>query len=96
MLAAWSLVCRPKKHGGLDILNIEVHNTALLLKFLHTFYNKRDTQWISLVWPTYYEGKVSHTSDACGSFWWRDIMNLSDIYRGVTKVDVGDGSTTLF
>jgi hypothetical protein len=31
-LAAWSMVCRPKCHGGLGILNLELQNKALLLK----------------------------------------------------------------
>jgi hypothetical protein len=39
-LAAWSMVCRPKCHGGLGILNLELQNKALLLKQLHKFYEK--------------------------------------------------------
>jgi hypothetical protein len=31
-LAAWSLVCRPKKKGGLGVINFEIQNQALLLK----------------------------------------------------------------
>lgn len=42
-LAAWNMVCRPKKHGGLGVLNLQVQNKALLLKFLHKFYNQHDT-----------------------------------------------------
>jgi hypothetical protein len=36
-LAAWPLVCRPKKKGGLGIKNLEIHNQALLVKQLHKF-----------------------------------------------------------
>jgi hypothetical protein len=37
-LAAWTLVCRPKYHGGLGVLNLELQNKALLIKHLHKFY----------------------------------------------------------
>jgi mannosylglycoprotein endo-beta-mannosidase len=37
-LAAWSMVCKPKKKGGLGIINLELHNKALLLKQLHNFF----------------------------------------------------------
>jgi hypothetical protein len=38
--ATWSLATRPKKGGGLGILNLKTQNDALLLKNLHKFYNK--------------------------------------------------------
>lgn len=78
------------------MLDIRVQNVGLLMKFLHSFYNKRDTPWCELIWSTYYEGKIPHATDTCGSFWWRDVMDLSDTYRGITNVKVGDGSTALF
>ena len=34
-LAAWDLVCKPKKHGGLGVINIKLLNEALIFKFLH-------------------------------------------------------------
>lgn len=38
---AWDLMFYPKHCGGLGVLDIKVQNTALLLKFLHAFYNKK-------------------------------------------------------
>lgn len=52
--------------------------------------------WVDLIWSTYYNGKIPHASNACGSFWWWEISQLNDIYRGITKIRVGDGSTALF
>jgi hypothetical protein len=49
-LAAWSLVCKPKKHGGLGVLNLELHNKALLIKQLHKVYMKENVPWVNLVW----------------------------------------------
>lgn len=82
-LALWDLVCRPKNHGGLGVLDVKVRNLALLLKFLHSFYKKKDVPWANLIWSMYYVDKVPHATDPCGSFWWRDVMQLSDTYGGI-------------
>lgn len=37
-LVAWTLVCRPKKKGGLGVINLQVQNEGLLLKQLHKIY----------------------------------------------------------
>lgn len=95
-LAAWELVCRPKLKGGLGIINLKVQNQGLLLKQLHKFYNKAQVPWVQLIWSTYYADRIPHASDPCGSFWWRDLLQLSDIYRGVTSVKVNAGDTVLF
>jgi hypothetical protein len=52
-LAAWSRVCRPKCHGGLRVLNLELQNKALLLKQLHKFYEKENIPWVKRVWSLY-------------------------------------------
>jgi hypothetical protein len=38
--AAWDLVCLTKSEGGLGVLQLEIHNEALLLKNFHKFFNK--------------------------------------------------------
>ena len=90
------MVCKPKSKGGLGIIDLKTQNQGMLLKQLHKFYNKYDVPWVSLVWDTYYVGKIPHASDPCGSFWWKDPMQLSDVYRGVTKWEVVVGDTILF
>jgi hypothetical protein len=67
--AAWDMVCLPKKEGGLGVLNLEIHNEALLLKNLHKFFNKENIPWVQLLWKKYYDnGKLpNHTMK--GSFW---------------------------
>lgn len=93
-LAAWDMICRPKNKGGLGIIDLKVQNMGLLLKQLFKFYNKSDVPWVQLMWN--YARSVPHASDACGSFWWRDLMHMSDMLRGVTRVEVGNGSSVLF
>jgi hypothetical protein len=47
-LAAWDLVCKTKKQGGLGVLNLTVQNDCLLMKHVHKFYNHADLPWVHL------------------------------------------------
>lgn len=95
-LVAWKKVQRPKKKGGLGVINLRTQNYALLLKHLDKFYNKRDLPWVNLIWNTHYSnGGILHASSDKGSFWWRDILKLCDLFRGIATCTVGDGSTVL-
>jgi hypothetical protein len=91
-LAAWSLTTRPKKEGGLRILNLQTQNGALLLKNLHKFYNKIDYPWVNLIWDNYYRNGKLPDHRAKGSFWWRALLKLLDKYKGIAMVQVQDGS----
>jgi hypothetical protein len=95
-LASWQMVSRQKKKGGLGILNLKLQNEALLLKYLHKFYNKIDTPWVHLLWNTYYQGKIPHAMDPVGSFWWKDICKLMPVFRGFAASSVNDGAMTPF
>lgn len=95
-LAVWDLICRPKLKGGLGIINLKIQNQGLLLKQLFKFYNRLDILWVNLIWSSYYAHGIPHMVDPCGSLWWRDLMQLSDIFRGVNMIKIGNDSTTLF
>lgn len=94
-LVAWDRICRPKESGGLGIINLKIQSDALLLKYLHKFYNQHDLPWVNPIWSTYYTDKIPHASDPCGSFWWRDVLKLTPIYRGISKVEVNRGDNVL-
>lgn len=96
-MVAWHKCTKPKKKGGLGIINLRSQNIALQLKHLHKFFNKKDIPWVRLIWNTYYnEGKLPQSSKEKGSFWWKDVLKLCDLYRGIAKCVVGNGSTALF
>jgi hypothetical protein len=88
-LASSEMVCKPKKKGGLGVINLKLQNKCLILKHLHTFYNQTDFPWVKLIKNTYYYDEVPHAVTICGSFWWRNIMKLSEYYRQITKCKVG-------
>ena len=94
-LAAWNLVCRPKKKGGLGVINLELQNKALLIKHLHKFFCHHDTPWVKLVWSIYEPGPPQAQSPR-GSFWWRDIFSLVSKFREVAVISPGSGRTVLF
>ena len=89
------MICKPKKSGGLGIVDFQKQNQGLLLKHLHKNFNKEDIPWVQLVWRYYPEG-VPQSKNLCGSFWWRDIMKLAPIYQGLCTVKIGSGDTALF
>ena len=95
-LAAWDLVCRPKEKGGLGVINLHIQNKGLLLKHLHKFFNKADIPWVTLIWNSYYDDGVPHATVPVGSFWWRDILKLSDAYTAISSVHINRGDSALF
>lgn len=82
--AAWPLVCLPKKEGGLGV----THNDALLLKFLHKFFTKAPIPWVRLVWEKYYSSGKLPDQQRRGSFWWRGVVNLGPLYKGLASPTV--------
>jgi hypothetical protein len=96
-LVAWLKCCKPKMKGGLGIINLRSQNSALLLKHLDKFYNRKEIPWVKLIWHAHYSnGDIPYASTNRGSFWWRDILKLCDLFRGIANCKVGDGSTVLF
>ena len=53
-LIAWDKVCRPKKMGGLGVLDLALHNKVLLMKQLHKFFNSQNLPRVKLVQDKYY------------------------------------------
>jgi hypothetical protein len=68
---------KPKRKGGLGIINLRSQNSALLLKHLDKFYNRKEIPWVKLVWHAHYSnGDIPHATIDKGSFWWKDILKL--------------------
>ena len=90
------MVCLPKDEGGLGVINITAQKESLLLKHLHKFFNHLDVPWVHLVWNCHYQNDGLPINNNKGSFWWRDILKLCDLFRGIVECKIGDGSTVLF
>ena len=77
------------------MINLELQNTALLLKQVHKFFSKTDIPWVKLVWSLYDDSPPQAQSPR-GSFWWRDVFKLVNIYCSITRAEVNNGRMTLF
>ena len=88
------MICKPKKQGGLGVLNLRIQNKALLMKNLYKFYNHMDIPWVNLIWQAYYSnGYAPHASSQLGSFWWRDCMSYNDSFRDITSCTINNGQS---
>jgi hypothetical protein len=78
-LVAWEKTTKPKSQGGLSIIDLRANNIALLIKFLHKFYNKANLPWMHLTWADFYSRHVPpRHRKKVGSFWWSDIISILD------------------
>jgi hypothetical protein len=80
----------------MGVINLELQNQALLLKQLHKFFCKADIRWVKLIWSSYSSDSPPHTQSRRGSFWWKDVFSLIDIYRSITSCEPGSGNTVIF
>lgn len=95
-LVAWPTVQLPKEKGGLGIINLSLQNDALLMKHLNKFYNRADIPWVRMIWSKYYSDRVPHKTREVGSFWWKDILRLNTLFRGIAKCNIGNGKSVCF
>lgn len=90
------LVCKPKENGGIGIINRHIQDQALLTKHLRKFYNNAHVPWVNLIQISYYHGVKPDATILCGSFWWRDILELNDQYMAISSIKVNIGDFALF
>lgn len=68
-LVAWNTACTSKEEGGLGIIDLKAQNSALLLNFLHKFYNNLDLSWVQLTWKCLYRnGTPTSCQERSGLF----------------------------
>jgi hypothetical protein len=51
---------------------------------------------VQLIWSIYYTTKVPHASAKVGSFWWRDLLRLNILFRGIATCTIGNGTKVTF
>jgi hypothetical protein len=83
-----------KSPGGLGVINLELQNKALLMKCLHKFYNRDTIPWVNIIWATHYSPSLP-SAKPVGSFWWKDILKIQDVFKEIAQVEIGNGKSTL-
>lgn len=92
---SWDTVCKAKEQGGLGVLDLKIHNQALLIKFLHKFFNRADIPQVNIIWETHYQDKLP-SENKTGSFWWRTVLKHLSTFKQHAICKAGQGNTVMF
>lgn len=95
----WPSVCLPKKWGGLGIPDLELRNTALLLRWWWRLYWDPDSLWAIVATKirsksTYANGPRLWVIN--GSFFWKQLIRIHFIFQWSTTWCVGHGRSISF
>lgn len=95
-LTNWEMVCLPRKFGGMGISNLNMVNTALLIRWWWKAYQDPGSLWaitvcrlkakrLTVAGPRYW--------NVTGSFFWTHLANIRGLFLSCTTWDIGDGTT---
>lgn len=87
---------RPKKNGGLDILNLHNQIKSFLPKMFHKFINHHDIPWVHLMREAYYHHGGTNTAIQACSLCWRDCLKLMPTYKNLHICKVHNGASVDF
>lgn len=97
-LVSWDTVCRSKAEGGLGVRSLKDVNSCLLVKLLHRLHVAPSESWPRWVWSSL-DGLPLDTPGAASPLdgaHWNSLRRLLPLYRGISRVSVGDGNRTSF
>ncbi|KAJ4769309.1 RNA-directed DNA polymerase (reverse transcriptase)-related family protein [Rhynchospora pubera] len=98
-LLSWDRVCLPKPLGGFGLLDLRLHNIALLLRWWWRLHHDPDTLWSKLARRLFAKRDVNLPPLAwnlCGSFFWKDLLSLRFYFQLSSTSVIGTGLNTLF
>jgi hypothetical protein len=95
---AWEDVCVPKKFGGLGVISLPAQNSALLSNILTKIHSGSSAPWVSWFRRMYGWNGDRDLGDRhhLDTPVWKDIIAGLPPFRSVSKVLLGDGSSTAF
>lgn len=98
-LANWNHVCRPKSVGGIEIKNLQMANSSLLMKGLWKYYTAPTLPWVNLLKQKHYKRRLtavaSHTPNGCCPIW-RGMIRLQAPFLTLVDFILHDGKETPF
>jgi hypothetical protein len=96
-LAKWSVLCRPKDHGGLGIQDLQIKNRALLGKWLYKLLTEEGI-WQTLLKRKYIGSKaLSQVIWKPGdSHFWAGLMETKKFFFPYGSFSIKDGSEIRF
>lgn len=95
----WPTVCLPKQFGGMGVLNLELQNTALLLRWWWRLYTQRESLWyliVSKIRKRTGAGQIGNFWLCSGSFFWASLQKMKFIFHWGCLCIIGNGKTVSF
>jgi hypothetical protein len=88
----WPAVCRPKKFGGLGIVNTQVFNVCLMTKWIWKLYNHKNCLWVRLLTAKYMRDEDFFKSKGTqGSQFWKSLHKVKHMFKWGAVHKVGNG-----
>lgn len=96
-LVNWFVVCMPKSRGGLGILDLNIMNKCLLMKWLWKLENSEGL-WQDLLFRKYLSNQTLTVVVAGNneSQFWQGLMKVKDTFVSLTRMVVHNGAKILF
>lgn len=95
-LTNWQVVCIPRKWGGMGVLNLQIMNIALLLRWWWKAYNDSTCLWTITVTQLRTRGGSSFIPRIWligGSFFWKQLRSLKTLFNWSVKWHIGNGNS---
>lgn len=84
-MVKWAAVCRPKRQGGLGIINTRLMNVALLSKWIWKLSKNETGLWAELLKAKYFLNGTFFESSAPGSPFWNGIQKIKPAFAMEAK-----------
>ncbi|KAM6574535.1 hypothetical protein CsatA_022862 [Cannabis sativa] len=96
-LIAWESLCQPKASGGLGFRKIREWNQAAMGKYIWAVAQKQDSLWLKWISSVYLKDQEwwSYKAPAHGSWYWRSLVNLKDLFKKLAGPGTADNISTL-
>lgn len=94
-MVKWEALCRPKDFGGLGVLNTQIMNECLLVKWIWRIIHNRDAECCQLLYNKYMRQGNFYTSSAVGSSqFWKGLHNVKHLFKWGAVHKVHNGQST--
>lgn len=93
-LVTWELVTKPKKLGGLGVLNLTTMNRALLSKVMWQWQHVNKPDWMQLIQMETLSAKPWNAANATN--FWRSLKHMESFMEVSVQFKMGDGSHIRF
>lgn len=95
--AKWISICKPKNHGGLGIINIEIMNQCLLTKWIQKIESGSEELWCKLVKAKYMKSGNFFCSGQKGtSQFWKGLHKIKHLFKWGAEYRVHKGDKVRF